>query len=812
MKLKRLLTLLAGLFVLALLARPTAAYVEERYTLPRVINESTNIVLVKVEKVNKQRKLIYYRKIADLKGKHPTDVIKHNVGVGGFNEREQKAPIEWAEEGKIAIFFHNGGASETCIGKYWYQAYNGGDWWNHSHGEPYMCRTYCGEIDGLREAVEKLLKNQDVIIPAAVGKTDFRIQKVKATMKEPLAYLVVEPPSIERTKLKDVAGFSDMIELPRPNGQVQGAIAVDFDGDGWTDLLLIGSEGLTLLRNNQKGNFEDVTVKWGLGSDPGCKGAAFADYNRSGRLSLLTSTGKLYTNLGDKFKDDSQLLPKTPKRVTNPGEAFAWIDIDGDGLPDIVCTVGVQGLAAFLNKGGKDGVWFEDVSAKVGLGEEGLGLEPSNYLTTLDLDGDGRADFILNLNAPLIALNRGGVFKESDDTGVSFPARPRPAVACADYLNEGRLGLFVTTSDRPGALLDWQMIGTFSADEDKALKAGPNFNPEERPEIKIGDSSWEWRSLRARSNGALEVKRSQPSPNAAYAWTTFDWPQDEKIFLYFGSEHSLTAWLNGKAIHEHKGQRPYVAEADRVEVEVKKGVNKLLLKVLDEGTMWRTCVRPSAMSLYPPAAVQLYRSDGKGKFTNVTPEAGDLAQLRADSVSAVWADLDNDGMLDLLVTCKTGLLRYYRNLGEGKFRYATAELGLEQKFKASAALAADFNKDGLLDLVLLGSDQEPCVVLLSKLKTKHAALTVRFGGPDSAIGAVVRVRDGSGKLMGTRYISGGDGRTMQATPEARFALAPGRYQVETRYSSGRVRACDVEVTNRPVWLTLDEKTAPLASR
>ena len=272
-----------ALLALALLARPASAYVEALYTLPRVIKESTNIVVMKVVKVNKERKLIYYQKVADLKGKHPENDIKHNVSVGGFNAFEQKAPIEWAEVGKVAIFFHNGGASETCIGKYWYQCYAGGPWWNHSHGEPYLARTYCGDIEGLRAAVEKLLKEEDVVIPATVSKTDLRIQKVKASMKRPEDYIVVEPPSIEKVPLADVAGFSEMIDLPRPAGRVQGGVAVDFDGDGYTDLLLVGTRGLRLLRNNREGNFDDVTEKWGLSDDRGCLVAAFADYNRSGR-------------------------------------------------------------------------------------------------------------------------------------------------------------------------------------------------------------------------------------------------------------------------------------------------------------------------------------------------------------------------------------------------------------------------------------------------------------------------------------------------------------------------------------------------
>src|SRR5436190_12457891 len=81
MRYRLALTGLALFLWLGLSAWRSWAYVEERYTLARVVNESTNIVLVRVEKVNKEKKLIYYRKVADLKGKHEPDLIKHNVGV-----------------------------------------------------------------------------------------------------------------------------------------------------------------------------------------------------------------------------------------------------------------------------------------------------------------------------------------------------------------------------------------------------------------------------------------------------------------------------------------------------------------------------------------------------------------------------------------------------------------------------------------------------------------------------------------------------------------------------------------------------------
>jgi hypothetical protein len=497
-------------------------------------------------------------------------------------------------------------------------------------------------------------------------------------------------------------------------------------------------------------------------------------------------------------------LPATPKRVRNPGEAVAWADVDGDGLPDAICSVGARGLAVFRNLGGAGGKWFEDISEKVGLGPNGLGTEPSNYLTVFDLDGDGRPDFVLNLEHPLVAMTRKGVFSEVRDTGLSFPALPRPSVACADFLNDGRPGVFVTTNERAGGLMDWHMIGTFSAEEDKTLNAGGDFSPESKPEVKIGTDRWNWQQVRARRNGALEIRLrlSLPLPNSSYAFATFDWPKEEKIVLHLGSENGLTCWLNGKQVYEHKGKRAFVPDADKIEVDVRKGANAVLLKVLDEGPNWKTSVRPAPANLYPPPAVRLYKGDGKGKFADMTLEAGDLAQLRAESVSAVWGDLNNDGLLDLVVTCKTGLVRVYLNEGNGKFRYATHELGLEQKFKASGVVLADFNKDGLLDLLLIGADGEPCVVLTSKLKGKHTPLTVNFGGPRSAIGGRVEVADGGGKVLGTRYVSGGDGRNLQATPEARFALPAGKYQLQVRYSSGETVTRAITVGERPVWETV----------
>src|SRR5947208_2626619 len=145
--------ILLGALLPAVFSPISYAYVEAPMSLGSVIHQSSNIVLMRVEAVDREKNLIIYRKVRDLKGKHPTEVIKHNIGRGGLRPNEWKPQMDWAEPGKLAIFFYNGGASETCIGTWWYQAYGGGDWWNHSHGEPFLLRSFAGQIDKLANIV-----------------------------------------------------------------------------------------------------------------------------------------------------------------------------------------------------------------------------------------------------------------------------------------------------------------------------------------------------------------------------------------------------------------------------------------------------------------------------------------------------------------------------------------------------------------------------------------------------------------------------------------------------------------------------------
>ncbi|TMQ34022.1 MAG: VCBS repeat-containing protein [Planctomycetota bacterium] len=350
------LAVVAGGLSLTWFTLPAYAYVEAPHSLGLVVQLSTNIVVVRVEKVDKQNNLIIYRKIRDLKGTHPTDVIKHNIGRGGFHPREWQYTMEWAEVGKTAVFFHNGGASETCIGNYWYQCYAGGEWWAMSHGEPFLLRSFAGQVDKLAVAVEQIMTGKEVVVSCMVdgNKDDLhlrraRIQRLRAGLKlqdyDPKRDFVGWGGEDFR-RIAGMPGFTHLSTLARVDPDAQAIASVDYNGDGKPDLCLVGAGKLALMQNTG-----ETLSEFSLPGLNGCRAAVWADYNGDGKPDLLlaTSSGpRLFTNLGDGFRDDSHLLPKEPCYNLT---AAAWIDYDGDGRPDLLLGNGFHGFRLDRNNG-----------------------------------------------------------------------------------------------------------------------------------------------------------------------------------------------------------------------------------------------------------------------------------------------------------------------------------------------------------------------------------------------------------------------------------------------------------------------------
>jgi hypothetical protein len=96
---------------------------------------------------------------------------------------------------------------------------------------------------------------------------------------------------------------------------------------------------------------------------------------------------------------------------------------------------------------------------------------------------------------------------------------------------------------------------------------------------------------------------------------------------------------------------------------------------------------------------QLWKNMGGGKFKNITAEAGVGVPGRI-SVSASFADIDNDADPDLFVTTVRGGNLLFENDGHGHFRDITADAGVGAIAHTSGAVFFDFDHDGLLDLLV----------------------------------------------------------------------------------------------------------------
>jgi len=111
----------------------------------------------------------------------------------------------------------------------------------------------------------------------------------------------------------------------------------DFDGDSLPDLLAAGSEGRAqLLRNQGEGVFADVTTGSGLAGLQAPALASWIDLDGDARLDLVAVAGgalpRLFRNLGQ------GVFEEVPGPVEEPSpavRALAWVDFDGDALPDL---------------------------------------------------------------------------------------------------------------------------------------------------------------------------------------------------------------------------------------------------------------------------------------------------------------------------------------------------------------------------------------------------------------------------------------------------------------------------------------------
>ena len=207
-----------------------------------------------------------------------------------------------------------------------------------------------------------------------------------------------------------------------------------------------------------------------------------------------------------------------------------------------------------------------------------------------------------------------------------------------------------------------------------------------------------------------------------------------------------------------------------------------------------------------PGRPRLYRNNNDGSFTDVLAASGDLAGVKDASFAAAWGDVNGDGWLDLFVCHTRGRARLYLGDGQGRFSDVTRRLGVEKLSPAWGAAFADVDGDGDLDLVANLSGK--VVVAYNDLARPRdrRLVTVHVQARRGLIGAVVRVLDEGGRLLGLRELNGGESCGGQACPVGHFSLPRRPCRLSVALSDGRVaqRSLPVEAKREHLTVRLAE--------
>lgn len=102
---------------------------------------------------------------------------------------------------------------------------------------------------------------------------------------------------------------------------------------------------------------------------------------------------------------------------------------------------------------------------------------------------------------------------------------------------------------------------------------------------------------------------------------------------------------------------------------------------------------------FAPERNLLFRNNRNGTFTEVSAEAG-VADRAGRGLSAAWADLDDDGWVDLYVANDQSDNAFFRNLGNGRFTDLSHSALVADYRSAMGIAVGDWDNDGAQDLFL----------------------------------------------------------------------------------------------------------------
>jgi hypothetical protein len=450
-------------------------------------------------------------------------------------------------------------------------------------------------------------------------------QKVFASQASALGFRLSDVTNAAGIQFRHNSGAYGGKFLPETLGS--GCAFLDYDRDGWQDILLINGmdwpghtfaplsaskrqrSTLRLYHNNRNGTFTDVTRGAGLDVEMYGMGVAVGDYDNDGFPDIfITCVGqsRLFRNTGKgTFVDVTRASGLFGRQGFST--SALWFDYDRDGLLDLFVCNYVR--------------WSPEHDVFCSLD----GTHKS-YCTPEAYRGD----------TCWLFHNRGnGTFEDVTATSGIFDSSSKSlGVAMLDYDQDGWPDLLVANDTQPNKLYCNQKNGKF---KDVAVEAGLAFSTEGK----------------ARAGMGVDVGDFDNSGKPGIAITNFD---NEMIGLYRASapgvfdDVSIPSGI-GAASRNTLGFGCMFLDVDL------DGAPDL---VVANGHIDET-VRNIRGNVGYAQAPQLFLNQGNGTFRDVAGEAGGGFEKPKVGRGLAYGDFDRDGDLDVLMTTNNGPAYLFRN-------------------------------------------------------------------------------------------------------------------------------------------------------
>ncbi|MBW8040812.1 MAG: hypothetical protein FVQ85_12520 [Planctomycetes bacterium] len=142
-------------------------------------------------------------------------------------------------------------------------------------------------------------------------------------------------------------------------------------------------------------------------------------------------------------------------------------------------------------------------------------------------------------------------------------------------------------------VMDWEVSGPYTR---KGSNFSALFDIPFAPEIDSGKDA-KWRKMPTGQDPAqpwyLDLLKALNGGHqrVAYLRTELQWPSDQQVKLWIGSDDGNKVWVNGKLVNANNIARGFTPDQDSAKVTLKKGSNTIMMKITQNNLPWGASLR-----------------------------------------------------------------------------------------------------------------------------------------------------------------------------------------------------------------------------